>query len=177
MLALSFTMNKNNQVTKCFIASYIYPNQDAVLQDEGISNGLITFAVPNLGVMFRCVGEGSALNMEFSTFFSLLEFLQTKLKEEHIKSVQVLSSNPHFVFSFSTYSDCLKEGTAYRQLLDTYMKKMSIQVGYINPQKNQAFHSTADYPSIPKDKTVELAMTKEELTKTEFKSLQKGIKL
>ena len=170
-------MSKKDKVTKCYISSYLFPNQDKVLQEQGISNGLISFAVPDFGVIFRCVGEGDTLQMEFSTFFSLLEFLLTKLKDENIKSVQVFSSNPHFVFSFSSYSEYLKEGTAYRQLLDSFMKKMSIQVGYVKPQSNQAFYSTADLPSIPTGKKVDLAMSKEELTKTEFKPLQKGIKL
>lgn len=170
-------MSQEEKITKCFIASFIYPSQDTVLLSHGVSNGLISFAIPNLGVIFRCLGEGDAFNMEFSTFFSLLEFLQTKLKDEQIKTVQVLSSNPHFVFSFSTYSDSLKEGTVYRQLLNSYMKKLSIQVGYVKPQNNQALYSTADYPSIPTNKTVDLTLSKEELSKTEFKSLQKGIKL
>ncbi len=170
-------MTKQNKITKCFIASFTYPKQDLVLQKHGVANGLISFAIPNLGVIFRCIGEGNALTMEFSTFFSLLEFLQTKLVDEQIKTVQVLSSNPHFVVSFTSYSDSLRKGTAYRQLLDSYMKNMSIQVGYIKPKSNQALYSTIDCPSIPKDKTVDLNLSRDELLKAEFKSLQKGIKL
>ena len=154
----------------------MHPKQDSVLQEHGISNGVITFSIPNLGIVFRCLGEGDSLNMEYSTFFSLLEFTQSKLKDEHINSVQVFSSNPHFVFSFSTYSDFLKEGTAYRQLLNSYMSKMSIQVIYVKPQFNQALCSTADFPSIPVDRTITLAITKDELSRIEFKPLHKGIK-
>ena len=169
-------MAENKKIIKCFIASYLHPDQDPVLKEHGISNGLISFAIPNFGVVFRCLGEGDILTMEFSLFFSLLEFIQTKLKDENIKSIQVLSSNPHFVFSFSKYSEALKDGTAYRQLLDKYMKKMSIQIAYVKPQRNQALSSIVDFPSMPTNKKVELAVNKDELSKVEFKPLQKGLK-
>ncbi len=170
-------MTQQIKITKCFIASFMHPDQDLYLQKQGISNGLISFSIPNLGILFRCIGEGDMLSMEFSTFFSLLEFLQTKLKDEKINKIHVFSSNPRFVFSFSSYSNLLKAGTTYRQMLDSCLKKMSIQVGYVKPQNNQALSSTADYPSIPTDKIVDLAVSKDELSKIEFKPLQKGIKL
>ncbi len=170
-------MAQQIRTTKCFIASFIHSEQDTYLQKQGISKGLISFSIPDLGVLFRCIGEGDSLSMEFSTFFSLLEFLQTKLKDEKIKTVHVFSSNPHFVFSFSSYSDLLKTGTTYRQMLDSFLKKMSIQVGYVKPQNNQALYSTADYPSIPSNKTVSLSVSRDEISKIEFKPLQKGIKL
>ena len=169
-------MATQKKITKCFIASYVHPEQDPVLEKHRISNGLISFTIPNYGVVFRCIGEGDLLTMEFSLFFSLLEFIQTKLKEEKIEAVQVVSSNPQFIFSFSTYSDALKEGTAYRQLLNNYMKKISIQVAYVKPQNNQALSSIADCPSMPKHKTVGLAINKEELSRIEFKAVQKGLK-
>ena len=141
---------------------------DPILAAQGISKGIISFAVPDFGVLFRCQSEGNIVDMEF---------FRSKLKNEKIQSVQLFSSNPHFVFSFSSYSDRLKEGTAYRQLLNEFTKVMTVSVGYIKPLSNKALISPADYPSIPQDKNVRIAFSQEELHKTEFKPIQKGVKL
>lgn len=169
-------MTEKTKSTKCYIASYAYPKQDSVLKQHGISGGLICFSIPGLGIAFRCLAQGENLKMEFSTFFSLLEFIQTKLKNENIKSVEVHSSNPQFVFAFSSYSDFLKEGTTYRHLLNSYMKTFSIQIKYVKPQLNQALYSASDFPSLPVDKKIDMEMNKEEMNKIEFKPFQKGIK-
>lgn len=99
------------------------------------------------------------------------------MKNEKVQNIQVLSSNPHFIFAFSSYSDKLKKGTMYRQLLDQYAKEIQISVGYVKPLSNKALVSPSDYPSLPKDKKMELDFKMDELLKTEFKPLQKGIKL
>ena len=163
--------------TNCYISSFEHRSMDPILAAQGISKGIISFAVPDFGVLFRCQSEGNIVDMEFSAFFSLLEFIRSKLKNEKIQSVQLFSSNPHFVFSFSSYSDRLKEGTAYRQLLNEFTKVMTVSVGYIKPLSNKALISPADYPSIPQDKNVRIAFSQEELHKTEFKPIQKGVKL
>ena len=170
-------MTQQVKSTKCYISSFIHTSMDKSLQSAGISNGIISFAIPDYGVLFRCLGEGDLIDMEFSSFFALLEFIRSKFEKNQIKSVEVISSNPHFVFSFTTFSDRLKNGSAYRQLLNQFVKEMTISVGYIKPLNNKALISPADYPSMPADKKIVLSFTNEELHKSEFKALQKGIKL
>ncbi|KAA3635477.1 MAG: hypothetical protein DWP97_04745 [Calditrichaeota bacterium] len=170
-------MANSEEKIKCFIASFQHKKMDPGLSAEEVSNGLIAFSVPQLGLLFRCQSEGEPLKMEFSSFFALLEFLKTKVKDIPLNSLEVLSSNPHFVFSFSPYSETLKKGSVFRNILNEYSKIFKISVGYIKPLSNKALISTTEYPSIPQDKKIELDFTTEELFKIEFKPIQKGIKL
>lgn len=170
-------MNKSDNPLACYIAAVKNKKIDAQLDSLGFSKGLISFSIPDLGIQFRCRTDGDLTAMELSAFFSLLEFISTKLAEEKIKSIKVMSSLPEFVFAFTPHSDTFKEGSSYRQLLDRYAKKISMAISYVPPQQNKALISPADYPSLPDGKQVSINIPQTELTKSEYKPFQKGIKL
>ncbi|UCD62778.1 MAG: hypothetical protein JSW34_08405 [Candidatus Zixiibacteriota bacterium] len=138
---------------------------------------MICFAIPDYGILFRCRTEGSLLDLEFSAFFSLLEFVKSKLKEENIRNVEIYSSNPTFVFSFSKNSASMPVGSARRQLLSQYLKAMKIAVSYVKPVANKALLSPAHYPSLPADQTVKLNLDPADLNRVEFKPFQTGVKV
>ena len=103
--------------------------------------------------------------------------VSTKLKQEKIASVQVCSSNPNLVFSFTKDSTRLAPGSTHRQLLAKYSKVMTISVAYVKPAENKALLSPAEYASVPADQTVKLDIDPAELSKIEFRPFQKGVKL
>ena len=166
-----------NDVLKCYISSFIKPKIDADLERYGIAKGMLAFAIPNFGVLFKCRTEGKLLEMEFAAFFALLEFLTTKLNEEKITKVHVLSSLPHFIFSVSGSSNFMKANSSYRQILERYTRKLIISVGYIKPQQNEALKPASLFPILPLEKKININMSKSEFFKTDFKSIQRGIKL
>jgi hypothetical protein len=168
---------KNNDCVTCYISSKINRNIDSELEKIGISKGIISFAVPNYGIQFKCRSEGLEIDMEFAAFFSLLEFIVTKMKNEKIRKVHINSSMPHFVFAFTGMSEYLKENSPYKKLLSEYSKKMIITIGYVKQILNDSVKSPSLYPSMPKDKSIKLDFDKSEMFKKEFKSIQKGIRL
>lgn len=171
------SMKAEKQSLKCYISAFANSKLDTFLESNGFSKGMVCFAIPAYGILFRCRTQGSLINLEFSAMFSLLEFIKTKLEGEKIKSVQVYSSNPELVFAFSENSPHMKKGGSRRMLLNEYAKLMRIAVGYIKPVDNRALISPAEYPSLPKDKTVSLSIDAADLKKTEFKPFQKGVKI
>ena len=82
---------------RCYVAAFTNARIDSFLEDNGFSKGMICFAIPAYGIMFRCRTEGRLIDLEFSALFSLLEFVKSKLAEEKIRSLQVFSSNPEHV--------------------------------------------------------------------------------
>lgn len=162
---------------KCFIAAFNNPRIDPVLERQGFAKGMVCFSIPDYGVLFRCRTSGSILDLEFGAMLSLLEFVKTKLSEEKIKQVQVLSSNPQLVFSFAGKSDVASADKVRKRLLGDYAKDFKIAIGYVKPPENRALTSPAEYPSVPVGKDVHLNMDTAELSKTEFKPLQKGVKI
>ncbi|UCG60595.1 MAG: hypothetical protein JSV52_09685 [Candidatus Zixiibacteriota bacterium] len=170
-------MKNKKPAVCCYIAAFTNARLDSFLEDNGFSKGMICFAIPTYGIMFRCRTEGRLIDLEFSALFSLLEFVKSKLEGEKIKSLQIFSSNPELVFAFTEKSPHMRKGSSRRTLLDQYAKSMQIAIGYSKPAENRALTSPAEYPSVPNDRVVKLNIDKSELTKVEFKPFQKGIKI
>lgn len=170
-------MKVKRSPVRCYIAAFNNPRIDPVLEREGFSKGMICFAIPDFGVLFRCRTSGAILDLEFGALLSLLEFVKTKLKDEKIKEVQVLSSNPQMVFSFAGKADASEASRLRRRLLGEYSRELKVALSYVKPVENRALVSPAEYPSVPVGKDVHLSVDSDELTKTEFKPFQKGVKI
>ena len=170
-------MSKSDKPLRCYIAGFNNSRLDPFLESRGFSRGMVCFAIPAYGILFRCRTEGRVVDLEFGAIFSLLEFINTKLKDEKIKSVQIYSSNPEAVFAFTENSPHMREGSPRRLLLNGYAKKMKIAVGYVKPNDNRALISPAEYPSLPADKSVALHIDSRDLKRVEFKPFQTGVKV
>ncbi|MEW6413467.1 MAG: hypothetical protein AB1483_13510 [Candidatus Zixiibacteriota bacterium] len=177
MLASLFDMTEKKPQLKCYLAAFNSPRLDPFLESNGFSKGMICFSIPAYGILFRCRTEGELLDLEFGALFSLLEFVKTKLSDEKIGSVQILSSNPQLVFAFTENSTLMKPGSVRRKIVEEYAKKFKIAIGYVAPADNRALVSPAEYPSLPVDQNVKLSFDAEELRKIEFKPFQKGVKV
>lgn len=113
-------------------------------------------AVPDIGFLLRSQSAGSRLDLEFTAFFSLLEFLNGHVDELNIKKVHIYSSLPEFIFAFARSDGILKPGSAYRSSLESYNKRFDISIGYIDRVNNRAFTNPADLPSLPEGQTLKL---------------------
>ncbi len=163
--------------TKCFIAGFENRRIDFYLEAQGFTRGMISFAIPSYGILFKCRTGGNLVELEFAALFSLLEFIKTRLKDEKVNDIMVLSSNPELVFAFTGQSAYLKSGTGHRKLLDEYLAQIKMSVGYIQPVNNNALISPADYPSMPDHDKVALQPDAAEPGMPQFKPFQKGIRL
>ena len=161
----------------CYTASFLGNTMDPLLAEKGFARGLIVFAIPDFGILFRCRALGSAIDLEFAAYFALLRFVKTRLADQQIKAVQVLSSNPEFVFSFAGKSRHLLDNEERSKLLKDYSRDFKLAVGYIRPSDNRALISPGDFPSMPDGVRIELAPDKFETRKPAIRPFSKGIDL
>lgn len=150
---------------------------DPVLESINISRGILSFSIPDYGVMFKARAEGFPLDMEIAVFFSLLEFIKSKLNDKKIKNIEIYSSNSQFVFSFKSDSTVFQNGSPRKSLLRSYTSLFRVNVSYIDAFRNVALTSPTDNPSLPKGKYVDLNFSEQELNGIEFKDFQTGLKL
>ena len=174
-LAPNKIMNKEGRVIKCYISSFINSQIDPYLMNLGFTTGMVGFAIPDYGILFKCRANGELLDLEFGSFFALLGFINTKLKDQDIKAVQVISSNPHFVFSFSGNKDIINKNKERRKLLDSYRKKLSIAIAYIKPIENKALLSPLDYASLPVHYKISLKPDLDEVKKVKIMPFNRGL--
>jgi len=151
MIALShIKMNKSDRPLRCYVAAVHNSQIDPDLERRGFCRSMIVFAIPSLGVQYRCRARGELIDLEFGALFSLLKFIRSRLKDEGIKAVRVASSNPEFIFAFTGNSRHLTEGSTRRRMLSKYQRQLDLLIEYVEPARNRALASPADYPSIPK---------------------------
>lgn len=170
-------MKTNPALLNCYIASLVRDSGDEYLKSRNLLSDLAIFAVPAYGILLKCPMVGEILDLEFAAFFALLKHLTTDLKEEKVKDIQVLSSNPQFVLSFTGQLPHLLEKTERRKLLLSYGRKLNISVGLVQTFRNQAFLPLPSFPSIPPGKDSLTMKFYAANSAPEFKRFQKGIRI
>ena len=163
--------------TDCYVASFKRPLHEAYLEVNGFSRGMILFAIPSYGVLFKCRAEGSLLDLEFGAFFALLRFINTSLAKETIRSIRVHSSNPEFVFSLAHNGRQVREHPKRLKMVEKYRSLFRIEVAYVTPLKNKTRVTPGDFPSTPKDITPPIKPERAEQSRIRFQPIQKGVSL
>ena len=148
-LAFASGMSKARPPLKCYIAAVQRGTADRYLAEKGFAGGVVVFAIPDYGILFRCRADGEAVDLEFGAFFALLRFIKTRLSAEKIRSVQIFSSHPEFVFAFTGKSRHLNGEGERTRLLREYSREFTIAVGFIKPSENASLLSPVDMPSLP----------------------------
>jgi len=169
-------MGKKALPVDCYIFS-LSRRQESYLESEGFAAGLILFAIPSMGLLFKCRAEGDPLDLELAALASAVRFMKKSLYDQKIKTVKVHSSNPEFVFCLSKGQGELVNSDKCLKLLRSIKSEMDILVSYVTVSNNKALVSPTDYPSAPVDQKTILRPTIEERTRTSFKPIQKGITL
>ena len=167
-------VTKKNTPTKCYITSYENPTLDPFLMANGFGKGIIMFAVPSQGILFRCRVTGTGINLEFAALFALLRFLESSVGDRRPASIRVFSSNPEFIFSFSGKGRHLSPGSSREKQLRKFSELMKIAVGYVELADNYCLTSTADYPSLP-DNARPYITPERSSKETDFGPFQKGL--
>ncbi|MCX6833845.1 MAG: hypothetical protein NTW07_01715 [candidate division Zixibacteria bacterium] len=174
MLVLS-GMSDEARVVDCYIHALSRPLQEAYLQVNGFSRGMILFAIPSYGVLFKCRAGGDLLDLEFGAFFALLRFVKTSLVGERIKTIRVNSSNPSFVFTLVNRGPLIAARPGRRKMLEDYLSGFHIEVRLIPRPRNQAQLSPTDLPSIPREQTSPLRPRASRGFRGYFRPIQKGL--
>lgn len=170
-------MSENIRPIVAYIGGVSHPLADSALEKQGLSHGLVMFAVPDLGIQFRCRAEADRLRLEIGAFFSLLRFLKTRLPRVKIEALEVRSSLPEFVFSLGGKTGAFAKDTEWSRLLAEYTPHMQITTRYVEPRLNRCLLPPSEFPSVPETTKPLLTPTWDDRTKFTIKPFQRGIEL
>ena len=168
-------MSDEARVVDCYIHALSRPLQEVYLEVNGFSRGMILFAIPHYGVLFKCRAGGDLLDLEFGAFFALLRFVKTSLAGERIRKIRVNSSNPRFVFTLANRGPLIVARPGRRKMLEDYLSKFDIEVRLVPRSRNQAQLSPTDLPSIPREQTSPLKPRAGSRSRGHFRPIQKGL--
>ncbi|MBD3258714.1 hypothetical protein GF377_09800 [candidate division GN15 bacterium] len=161
----------------CYICSLTQKTMEPDLVSRGIGRGMIVFAIPGYGVLFKCRAEGSLIDLEFGAFFALLKFVKESMPKDRIKRLKIHSSSPEFIFTLSNKGPQLRQNKERTDLLKESLAGLTVEVAYVKRLNNRALVPAAEYPSTPTDRRPLIQPSPDDSDKVQFKPLQKGIRL
>ncbi len=167
-------MEKVTKHLDCHIGSLVQPHEDPYLDSHGFSRGMILFAIPSYGILFKCRAEGEAIDLEFGAFFAVLQFIRDSLAEQKIRQVRISSSNPQFIFSIINRTASVATNPQRQKILAEYMTFFEVALAYVPVMKNKTMIPPNEYPSMPQGQTAPLSTSPAD-SKAQFKPIQKGI--
>jgi len=115
---------------------------------EKKQNGLICFAVPDLGVLFKAQHFGSYYELEYISLLSLLRFIELNQDAFKEHKLVILSSSPLLVYQISENTVCQKELIQHRNLVLAYKKKFKFSLSWIPESENRAQKGMLDLPPL-----------------------------
>ena len=128
---------------KCFVSV------KTLLKDkEKEQDGLISFAIPDLGVLFKIRHFGSYYELEYKSLLALLRFVEANDKAFRNQKLNVLSSSPLLIYQMNENSLCQKEVEPYRNLALVYKRKMKFSLSWVPEIENRALNGMMDLPPL-----------------------------
>lgn len=168
-------MDHHNSIDAYILGLTIDP-MEPYLEERGFGKGLVLFALPALGIQFKCRVNGEGVNLELGALLTLLQFLKKKLANTKLTRLKVFASDPAFVFSIvHQIKDEGPKGKQYT-LLKKYLKNLTLELAIIPLHRNLARLSPQDIPSIPTHVSPAISPDSED-NRPRFSPLQKGVSL
>lgn len=118
-------------------------------QDKGKKqNGLICFALPEIGVLFKTRIVGSFFELEYISLLSLLRFIELNQKAFENLKLSILCSSPLLVYQMNENSGCQSEIRPLRSLVLAFKRKLNFTLSWIPEGENRALNGMMDLPPL-----------------------------
>ena len=161
----------------CYIAGFTRPISDNSLRTRGMATGMVTFAIPAYGVLFKCRARGERLELEVGALLALLRFLGTSLKDENITKIRLLTSDAHLVFRLAHDRAHLTPRVGRQKKLERYFRTVDVIGAYVAARNNRALQSPADLPSLPQGQESPIKLPERSKPDTTFGPFRSGVDL
>lgn len=128
---------------KCYVsAKTLLPDK------ERKQMGLVSFAIPDLGVLFKARYLGSQYELEYVSLLALARFIELNIKAFAGQKISIFCSSPLLVYQLTESSLCQKEVEKHRNLAIAYKKKLSFSLSWVPERTNPAHNGMIDLPPV-----------------------------
>jgi len=101
-------------------------------------NGVISFSIPDLGIVFRAQFKGNPVECEYASLLALLEFVEINPHLFQNKTVEILGDSFVVVNQVNLQMVCNKDLEPYRNMALVYKKKIPYSLNWIPQNENPA---------------------------------------
>jgi hypothetical protein len=102
------------------------------------NRGLISFAIPDYGVLFRSQYEGNLYECEYAAAIALIRFIQSNQEHFKGKNVKLLTDSPIVVYQMNNRIVATRTMQKFRDLLLYYKRKLEFELGWVPASMNRA---------------------------------------
>jgi hypothetical protein len=112
--------------------------------------GVMSFAIPDYGVVFRARHQGNTYECEYAAALALARFLE--LNSEHFKGrrLTLLSDSPIVVYQVNRRIETVRRLVRLRDMLLYYKRKLSFELEWVPSNMNRA-QMAADTSAVTRD--------------------------
>ena len=135
------TLNKPQ--IKCFIAAKTNQVDKSIRQ-----NGLVSFAIPDLGILFRTSSLGSYYELEYVSLLSLLRFIELNRSAFENQKIDIYSTSSLLVYQVNQNAFCEKELEKHKNLAVAYKNTLNFSLSWIPQSENRAEKGMLDLPPL-----------------------------
>lgn len=132
---------------QCFFCGISYGElapADDRLVESGKPVGVVGFAIPDLGVIFKSKWHGSLYECQYAGLLSLLSFIEANQKSMDVNQFEILTDSVLLVHQIS-YRKLISPGLEplYQAAID-YKKKFDYRVSWVPRDENMAIVGLGD---------------------------------
>jgi ribonuclease HI len=109
-----------------------------IRDEEKAHNGVVSFTIPDLGIVFRAQFKGGAQECEYASLLALLEFIEINPHLFKNKTVQIFGDSFLVVNQVNRQMFCDKRLEPYRNMALVYKEKIPYSLSWIPQNENPA---------------------------------------
>jgi len=126
---------------KCYFHGSVNGDDQLVRQ-----TGTVSFAIPDLGVIYRSRWNGNLLECQYVALLSLLQFIENNKKIFQDEEIEILSDASVIVYQITKETFILRSIKSYYQMVQVYKGKFPFKVRWIPENENTARYGLIDTP-------------------------------
>ena len=128
---------------KCYFHG-INPSEEAGTREGGI----ISFAVPDIGVIYRTRCTGDRLECEYLALAALLEFLDSNSDIIANQNLEILGDSAVVVYQLNGKIPVLSRVLKHYRRIEQYKNRLKFKVSWIPQSLNRAAMTLPDLPPL-----------------------------
>ena len=106
-------------------------------------NGVVSFSIPDLGIVFRAQIQGTPTECEYASLLALLEFIELNPNFFEKRHIEIYGDSFMVVHQVNLKLICHKELEPYRNMALGYRKKIDYTLNWIPKTENLAYNQVS----------------------------------
>jgi len=135
---------------------YTWGTNNAENRDQS-GNGLLSFAIPDLGIQFRAAYTGNAAECEYLAIMALLNFVNVNPKIFERQSLDIFTDAVLPVYQVNKKAPVPASAARYCRAIGRFRATHRLSVGWVPREQNPAFVGVLELPPIRTETRIALS--------------------